>query len=301
MSGALIRLLITLVIVGLTIGVDSTQAFFRDASYSATLEDTRGTVLPTYVRGGKAYVLGEYGKRYNIRIHNHTGRRVEAVVSVDGRDVVSGEVGDDTEERGYVLNPYGTVLIEGFRQSNSNVAAFRFTDPGNSDSSRMGTPQNVGVIGVSLFPEKQHPYPYRRRMTPPQAPGSASRSRDTGGTRADEATRGSERYGAAPATKSESEARGGSGCAGCGGDRSAERSYPGNRNNLGTEYAEDHYSPVRQVDFERENRVLPAQLLVLYYDDRAGLNSRGIIVEPPSYLEHAREPFPDSRIAPSPP
>lgn len=300
MSGAFFRLLVTLVIVGLTIGVDSTEAFFRDSSFSATLEDTRGNVLPTYVHHGKAYVLGEYGRRYNIRIHNHTGRRVEAVVSVDGRDVVSGDVGDYTKERGYVLNPYGTVLIEGFRQSYSNVAAFRFTDPGNSYSSRMGTAQNVGVIGVSVFPERQFRYPYRRRMTPLQAPSSASRSSDTQGSRADEAPRDSERYGAAPSAKSESQARG-SGCAGCGDDQSAERSYPRNRNNLGTQYAEDHYSPVRQVDFQRENRVIPAQLLVLYYDDREGLSSRGILVEPPSYWEHSPEPFPNSRFAPPPP
>src|SRR5262245_60068175 len=58
------------------------------------LVDQSGNALPTYVSRGRTYVAGERGNRYNIRIQNPTGRRVEAVVSVDGLDVIDGRVAD---------------------------------------------------------------------------------------------------------------------------------------------------------------------------------------------------------------
>ena len=59
---------------------------------------------------------------------NRTHQRIEAVVTVDGRDVISGQVGDYTKQRGYVIDAYDSVLIEGFRRSMNTVAAFRFTN-----------------------------------------------------------------------------------------------------------------------------------------------------------------------------
>ena len=294
MSSKLIRFIFFAALVSIFVNTDSTYALYRNSDFSATLENTRGDGLLTYFYGGKVYALGEYGERYNIRVYNHTGRRVEAVVTVDGRDVVSGNVGDYTTERGYIVGPYGTVLIEGFRQNYSNVAAFRFTDPGNNYSSRMGTPQNVGVIGVSLFPEKYHVY--RRYPVPPQAPSSTPRSGESEGGRADDSNARGSLSGAAPSAKSEARSRG-TGCTIC----DSHDSNLGNRNNIGTEYAEDHYSPVREVTFERESRTRPAQLLVIYYDDREGLSARGIPVEPSNYRVHTPDPFPKSHFAPPPP
>jgi len=148
----------------------------RNATYTVTLESESGRVLQTFHKHGSTFVLGHYGERYNIRVKNQTSKRVEAVVTVDGRDVVSGQVGDYVKERGYIIEPHDSVLIEGFRRSSRQVAAFRFTDPGNSYSSRMGTPQNVGVIGVALFPERS----YRRPLhtAKPQPRRHRSRHRD---------------------------------------------------------------------------------------------------------------------------
>ena len=86
---------------------------------------------------------------------------VEAVLTVDGRDAVSGDVGNYKTQR-YVIDPYGSIVVDGFRKSLSKVAAFRFTTPGDSYSSRRGTPQNVGVVGVAIFKERapiQRPRP----------------------------------------------------------------------------------------------------------------------------------------------
>src|SRR5688572_11490138 len=53
---------------------------------------------------GQRYVAGEYGERYGISLTNRTGRWVEAVVSVDGRDVVDG-LRISPRSRGYLLAP----------------------------------------------------------------------------------------------------------------------------------------------------------------------------------------------------
>ncbi|HEY4104950.1 MAG TPA: hypothetical protein VGM44_13725, partial [Polyangiaceae bacterium] len=47
--------------------------------YSLTIEDESGNALPTFRQSGRTYLLGEAGQRYNIRVRNPTGQRVEAV------------------------------------------------------------------------------------------------------------------------------------------------------------------------------------------------------------------------------
>lgn len=119
-----------------------------------------GEKLNTYSHDGKIWIAGRNGERYDIQIKNNSSDRIEVVTSVDGRDVISGEVAnyEDTEQVGYVINPWDNYTIKGFRQSDDKVAAFRFTEPGESYSTKMGTPQNVGVIGVAVFREKRPQY-----------------------------------------------------------------------------------------------------------------------------------------------
>src|SRR5271155_4947208 len=73
--------------------------------YSLELIDESGSRLPTFQSGGRTYVLGSLGRRYSLRIRNQSGRRVEFVASVDGRDVLDGHP-SSLEKRGYVANPY---------------------------------------------------------------------------------------------------------------------------------------------------------------------------------------------------
>jgi hypothetical protein len=124
-----------------------------------TVENEHGEELPTFHHKGMIYTAGRKGERYNLRITNRTSERLEIVVTVDGRDVISGEKGDITNT-GYVIRPFDNTLIKGFRQNHGNVAAFRFSSRGASYSSRSGTVENVGVIGVAIFREKPE--------TPPQ-------------------------------------------------------------------------------------------------------------------------------------
>jgi hypothetical protein len=266
---------------------------------SVTLVDAWGRELPTYRHRGSTYVLGAVGDRYGVRIRNRTSQRVEVVVSVDGRDVLTGDVGDWKHQRGYIVNPWQTVTIDGFRKSMQEVAAFRFTSPGDSYTSRRGTPQHVGVIGVAVFSEQRvaqrpvtptprpHPYPYR---------GDWDRSRE-GWADEDAEAPVKDLDGSADAPAPTGAGRGGAGSS------TAESRAPARRaqkHNIGTQYGETRHSSVVEVPFVRARPHNPDRLLGLYYDDARGLRARGIRIEPA--VSGEPDPFPGARrFAPPPP
>lgn len=126
------------------------------------LLDAWGSPLPTYDLGARKYVTGRHGERYVIQIQNHTGQRFEAVASVDGLDVIDGRDGS-LAKRGYLLAPWGSLEIEGFRRSLHEVAEFRFGSVSSSYAAKTGSDRNVGVIGVALFDERGSDYPYFER------------------------------------------------------------------------------------------------------------------------------------------
>lgn len=269
---------------------------------SVTLESPSGGSLPTYHHGGSVYVAGQLGERYNIRVQNHSGERVETVVTVDGRDVVSGQLGNYKTQRGYVIEPFGSVVIEGFRQSLDQVAAFRFSDVSNSYSSRWGTPQHTGVIGVAVFKEYQ---PRRRHREPtPIAtrPYYDPYYGDYSGAGGRAAAEASPPPADAPAGAAKSAPTSGAYY------REESRDYDRSPR-LGTQYGESTYSSVREVTFERRHKRRPDMLVTMYYDSKDNLRARGVPVDPYDYspppTPYDPRPFPDNerhnQYAPPPP
>ncbi|HSK03878.1 MAG TPA: hypothetical protein VK932_21645 [Kofleriaceae bacterium] len=122
------------------------------APYDVQVIRAGGDTLPTYAHRDRFYVQGNAGERYIIRVTNPTPNRVEAVVTVDGLDVIDGEPGD-LRKRGYVVPAYGDVRIEGFRTSHRDVATFRFSSVNDSYAGQKGKARNVGVIAVAIFEE----------------------------------------------------------------------------------------------------------------------------------------------------
>jgi hypothetical protein len=121
--------------------------------YTIELLDEAGRELDTFASGGRFYVLGAAGTRYSVRVTNPTDRRVEAVISIDGLDVIDGEDADFMAKRGYIVPPHDVLLVEGFRTSHSAVASFRFSSVADSYAERKGKGRNVGVVGVAIFEE----------------------------------------------------------------------------------------------------------------------------------------------------
>jgi hypothetical protein len=123
-----------------------------------------GRRLPTVPHEGKTYLpVPRLGEEYQIRVWNHGPRRVAVVVSVDGLSVITGQPASE-HGPGYLVAPYGHILIKGWRRSLDNVAAFRFVDRDRSYASLVGKPDNIGVIGLVAFEERiVHPLPHLER------------------------------------------------------------------------------------------------------------------------------------------
>jgi hypothetical protein len=115
--------------------------------------DGNGSPLPTFASGGRTLIEGETGQRYVIELSNASSNRLEAVVTVDGLDVIDGRPGSFAK-RGYLIAPFGSVQIDGFRQNMDEVAAFRFGSVRGSYAAQKGSDRNVGVIGVAIFTER---------------------------------------------------------------------------------------------------------------------------------------------------
>ncbi len=99
-------------------------------------------------------------------MHNQTNERFEVVLSVDGLDVIDGRDAG-YGKRGYLVEAYNTIEIEGFRQSADAVAAFRFGSVRDSYAARTGSARNVGVIGAAVFGERGYTArlaAYRQRL-----------------------------------------------------------------------------------------------------------------------------------------
>lgn len=147
-----------------------------------SITDPSGHPLPAARVDGRIHAVGRDGDRYVIRIDNRTDARVEAVATVDGLDVIDGDDGS-LSKRGYIIAPYGSLDIEGFRDSENSVRAFRFGATNDSYASRTGRGRNVGVIGVAIFEERgsrwtaeevhrretADPFPNRFAAPPPPA------------------------------------------------------------------------------------------------------------------------------------
>lgn len=139
---------------------------FRDSSgrtsrgaLTVRLLDASGRPLEGFSSGGNTYVIGEHGQRYTIELKNNTGVRFEAVTTVDGLDVINGRNGSFSN-RGYIVNPWSTVEIDGWRRSTDTVAAFRFGRVSDSYAGKKGEDRNVGVIGVAFFEERGATFPW---------------------------------------------------------------------------------------------------------------------------------------------
>jgi hypothetical protein len=151
-----------------------------DGSLSVALVDETGRTLPGYAAGGRSLVIGDDGERYKIVVRNATTARFEIVASVDGLDVIDGKPADPGR-RGYIVDPHDTLVIDGFRTSDANVAAFRFGRVADSYAAQTSGDRNVGVVGLAIFSERgavwtrgelherdtADPFPQRGYSTPP--------------------------------------------------------------------------------------------------------------------------------------
>lgn len=129
------------------------ETWLGDGAVGVSLVDEDGAMLPGLAAGGRNLVAAADGDRYQIVIRNTTNVRFEVITSVDGLDVIDGKPAG-LDRRGYVVEGGGELVIDGFRQSDDQVAAFRFGKVAASYAARTTGDANVGVIGIALYPER---------------------------------------------------------------------------------------------------------------------------------------------------
>ncbi len=123
------------------------------------LAEGRGP-LRTYNHEGESFVEAPQEGAYDIRLTNDSGFRRLAILSVDGLNVVDGTTAG-YDGPGYVLRPWETLTIKGWRRSDQTVAKFTFKAQEASYAAQTGHgTKNTGVIGAAIFDEKAAPPRY---------------------------------------------------------------------------------------------------------------------------------------------
>jgi hypothetical protein len=231
------------------------------------VDRARGETLNTWRHRGTTWVAGRPGDRYSVRLTNRTSARILVVLSVDGVNAVSGE-NAAVGQTGYVLAPYQTADITGWRKSYSEAAAFYFTALPDSYAARTGRPDNVGVIGAAVFRERVPEPPLGGWFSP--APPLA---KEGGAANRMETERQADRAPSAAAADSIAPEK----------STSARRSQPelGQRDDrkLGTGHGEREYSPTTETRFDRASSS-PAEIVQVRYDSVQNLIAAGIIQRP---------------------
>jgi hypothetical protein len=256
-------LLASLLGAGLCLGAAALNATAAATPFDVQIYDrTENRFLPTYEFQGRTYVVGKPGNEYALTLRNQSGERLLAVGSVDGVNIVSGETASPAQT-GYVLSPWQSAEIKGWRKSLSHTAAFYFTDHDNSYAARTGRPNDVGVIGVAVFRE-------RRAAPPPPIPYPQPRpwnerddSRPYGSVVPHKESAAASADAAQPAPASPSAAQ--------------SESFRRQEKSLGTGHGRPEQSQTRYTDFQRASS-RPDQVITIYYDTYSNLLAMGVPV-----------------------
>jgi hypothetical protein len=236
-----------------------------------------GEPLRVWRHKGRAYVAGQPGTRYGLRVSNNTAGRVLVVMSVDGVNVLTGQTAG-YGQRGYVFDPYQSYDVSGWRKSDSEVAAFTFAPLPKSYAARTGRPGDVGVIGIAVFKE-------RLVVPAPMAAAAAQESRSSGDNALDElVVAGSRVERSSPAAPPP-----------------PARARP--QEKLGTGHGAREWSVVTTVAFERAT-AYPQAIRQIEYDTYDNLAALGVIRPSPDPGRRPRPfpaPGPGAGYVPDPP
>lgn len=250
-----------------------------------------GNQVKEYDHFGGVFVEGKKGTEFTIRLKNNTHKRALAVLTIDGKSVIDGAAGSLETSGGYIVEPYSTINVPGWRVNDSSVANFTFANKEHSYAARMGEGvDNVGVIGCAFFYEsvifltdiytKPNPWQYptwTSSVNNASCPGVAHDSNTL--FRYDNSCLNDERN-TIP----------------CSATYSATKSC--SVNNLGTDFGKQSAHSVTTAAFARCPE--PEAVFTLYYDTREGLINRGVNLQPK--VQVCPSPFPGSaRGCPIPP
>jgi hypothetical protein len=237
------------------------------------LVDGRPTSLYDSPQGDRRhYFEAIAGGRYSVVLRNNSSQRVGVLISVDGLNVVNGErTSLASTEPMYVLGPWQSTTINGWRTSLDAVRRFVFVDEQRSYAERTGQANgDMGWIRVLAFREQRPWWDRSQGMIRDERLKDVRDRLD--GQRSNAKEEGAPLGAAPPTTASPEPARDmasresmqkSQGMAG-----GSENSYPG------TGWGDKRHDPVQQVQFTAERYA--TDNLVFRYEYASGLQALGI-------------------------
>ena len=131
-------------------------SFQASGSLVGVSVEVAGQPAPLYPApdgSGRYYLEAREGSRYLVRLTNRSSERLGVVLTVDGLNVISG-TRDHGRGRMYVLSPWGSATVKGWRTSLDEVRRFTFVDEKASYAARSGKANSrMGWIEVSVYRE----------------------------------------------------------------------------------------------------------------------------------------------------
>ena len=216
-----------------------------------------GRPVTEYHHQGNLFIEGRKGSEFVIRLTNNSYDEAMAIVAVDGLNVIDGSRADH-KGAGYLINPQSHIDVKGWVKDMNSFNAFYFAGKGDSYSERVGKGNsNNGVIGAMFFrPKLNLDWQTFHEAHPFTTSDIKSWS-------------GGHVFGAS----AEISASRGIAVAAA----SASTGYP--TNSLGAGHGSQGSQKLSEGQFTKRDPEHPDALLAIYYDDRQGLERRGIIVD----------------------
>jgi len=113
-----------------------------------------GKPIKEYIHQNKIYIEGRKSSAFSIKLRNNSSKKALFVLTIDGLSVIDGKDAS-FDSRGYVINGYDSMTVAGWRIDDNNIAQFYFSSPDDSYRKRMSKGNNLGVIGLAVFVEKE--------------------------------------------------------------------------------------------------------------------------------------------------
>jgi hypothetical protein len=114
-----------------------------------------GSTRREYAAGGTTYIEALRGRNYTLRVTNPTPHRVAVALSVDGLNTIDARHTDGWNATKWVIEPYGSIDIDGWQVSDSTARRFVFTGERRSYGAALGQTENLGVIEAIFFRERE--------------------------------------------------------------------------------------------------------------------------------------------------
>lgn len=128
-----------------------------------------GRPLDEYYARSKNYVEAIPGAEYEVRVRNPFPFRVAVALSVDGLNTIDARRTSAWNASKWVIEPYGTISINGWQMSSERARRFYFTSEQDSYGAKLGQTSNLGLVSAVFFRELR-PIPVPITPAPPPRP-----------------------------------------------------------------------------------------------------------------------------------